>query len=206
MRILVTGFEPFGGMTQNPSSKLVSWIDEETFPEAEVKTMTLPVTYSQCAESVVEALHSWKPDVVLLFGVAAGRPSISLERIAINMEDAPGLEDNEGEAPVDRPVVNEGPAAYFSTLPLREIKETLQQGGVPAAFSYSAGTYICNTTMYRVLHEASAHSLPVQAGFIHLPASPDMIPDGSKPTMAPETVQRAFRHILQTIIKKEAAV
>ncbi|NJP36803.1 pyroglutamyl-peptidase I [Alkalicoccus luteus] len=206
MNVLITGFEPFGGMSQNPSSALVSWAEQEVFPGADVKAMTLPVTYSKCAEPVVETLHRWKPDVVLLFGVAAGRQAVTLERIAVNIEDAPGLTDNDGEAPVDRPVVKDGPDAYFSTLPLRSIMENLHEEGIPAAFSYSAGTYICNTTMYRVLHEAAEHGLPLQAGFIHLPASPDMFPDGSKPTMAPETVQKALRTIMNTIIKKEAAV
>ncbi|SDN60893.1 pyroglutamyl-peptidase I [Alkalicoccus daliensis] len=204
MKILLTGFEPFGDMDINPSHLLMEWAATQEFEGVEIKTLSLPVVYALCAEKALEEMKRWEPDAVVHFGVAAGREAVNVERIAVNLEDAASFPDNSGDTPQDRPVVNNGPDGIFATLPVRRLTAQLQSRGVPAVLSYSAGTYICNTTLYRTLHLITQENLPCQAGFIHLPALPEMVTGTRLPSMAMETQQQALRIIVETITEEKS--
>ena len=158
--ILVTGFEPFGGLNRNPTRELA----------LERGGAVLPVDYARIGPALDDLLsEEW--DGVLLLGVAVGRPRISLERIAVNFRD-PRRPDNAGEAPADPAVVRGGPAAYFSTLPLEKMHAALAGGGLPAEFSLSAGGYLCNASFFLARHALEARGIP--CGFVHMPPTPDL--------------------------------
>jgi pyroglutamyl-peptidase len=170
--VLVTGFERFGPHSANPTEEAVRRLPE-TLAGARVVTGVLPVVYGRCADAALALVAEHRPDAVVLTGLAAGRTAVTPERVAINLRDTSGTEafaDNAGAAPRDEPIIEGGPAGIFATLPNRRIVAELRSAGIPAELSSSAGTFICNETMYAVLHSLSsrgAHAPP--AGFIHVP-------------------------------------
>lgn len=179
MKILVTGFEPFNGATVNPSQEIVHLLKA---PEGVtlIKAI-LPVEFQNASAQLRQLLQTHRPDTVLSIGQAGGREGISIERVAINIDCVKSsngsklLPDNAGHTPVDAPIHPEGPAAYFSTLPLWEIAEAIQGCNIPAGISNSAGTYVCNHLMYECLHQAAVHYPEMKAGFIHVPFLPEQI-------------------------------
>lgn len=179
MKILVTGFEPFNGGTINPSEQIV-------YRLAAPKGVTLikeilPVEFRKSTVKLQELFRTHQPDVVLSIGQAGGRAEISVERVAINIDSVKSsngrkiLPDNAGDIPVDEPIVAEGAAAYFSTLPLWQIVESIHEKGIPAGISNSAGTYVCNHVMYMNLYMAAVQYPQMKAGFIHVPFLPEQI-------------------------------
>jgi pyroglutamyl-peptidase len=165
--LLLTGVEPFGGERINPSWEVASRLDGRRFGDATVRALRLPVNCVRAAEALVTALDEMRPAGVLGLGQAGGRPVLSLEKIAVNLVDErPGHENDGG---IDgKPVIADGPDAYFSRLPLKVLLEVLRKRGVPAMISLSAGVYVCNTVMYVALH-ALRERLTAPVGFIHLP-------------------------------------
>ncbi|MEC0179188.1 pyroglutamyl-peptidase I [Paenibacillus favisporus] len=204
MKILVSGFEPFGGNAVNPTEQLVRDIREETFAEAEIRTVLLPVHYDECAERLLEAVRDFQPDAVICCGLAAGRTAVTPERIAVNVKDvAPeaAYADNKGERPQDLPINPAGPDGLFSRLPIREAVNRLKAEGIPAAVSESAGTFICNNTMYAVLDYIREQKLPTLAGFVHFPASTEMaLQKPGLPSLPQEMMLRALRVIIHATI------
>jgi len=187
--LLLTGFEPFGGLERNPSGEIARILDQE----GAVRGVVLPVDYRRIEASLAEILaEPW--DAVVLLGVAIGRPMITLERVAINYRD-PGRPDNEGFAPSETAVVEGGPDAYFTSLPIDRLKLALDDEGVPAAISLTAGPYLCNASMYLARHMLNERGTP--AGFVHLPPSPDLA-CGAEP-MAMEMQLRGMRRILREL-------
>lgn len=201
MKLLLTGFEPFGELDTNPSHLLMEWAEAETFPGAEVKTLSLPVLYDSCTDKANEIIREWKPDAVVHFGVAAGRAEINVERMAVNVNDAPSVPDNAGNSPQDEPIELDGPDGLFATVPTRKLAEKLKENGIPAVLSYTAGTYICNTSLYKTLRLLEKELPETQAGFIHLPVLPEMV-TGRMPSMALELQQQALRTIVETIMEE----
>lgn len=203
-KLLVSGFEPFGGSSINPTERLIRDIASETFPNAEIRTMLLPVHYDECADILIREMEQFSPDAVIATGVAGGRTAITPERIAVNVKDIPPeatLTDNKGVKPQDEPIVPGGPDGLFSSLPIRIIVSRLKEHGIPASVSNTAGTYICNNTMYSLLHHIRTHSLPIIGGFVHFPASTEMAVDKpSLPTLSHETMMAALRIIIETTI------
>jgi pyroglutamyl-peptidase len=181
-RLLITGFEPFGGERVNPSAVAAQRLACEDFPGVEVSHLVLPVVRFRCIELVVDAVERARPDVVVMLGQAGSRPWLTPERVAIKLDDY-RIPDNAGGQPVEEPIVPGGPAAYFSTLPVKDMVRCIQAAGVPAAVSNTAGTFLCNHVSYGVLHHLSVRRLPVTAGFIHLPLLPDQA--AAKGTPAP---------------------
>lgn len=175
--ILVTGFETFGPHETNPTEAAMSLLPEE-IGAARIVTAVLPVEFGRCGEEAVRLVEEHVPQAVVLTGVAGGRPEITPERIAVNVRDTGGEEsfaDNAGYAPIDVPIREGGPDGIFATLPNRAIVATLKAAGIPAALSSTAGTYICNETMYAVLDALAASAPPeVPAGFIHVPTVAEM--------------------------------
>ena len=166
MKILVTGFEPFGDDTRNPALEAV---EQASAPEgAELVRMQVPTVFGESIRVVTEAIEKEKPDAVIMVGQAGGRSGITPEKVAVNWQDA-RIPDNAGYRPEDCPVVPDGPAAYFSTLPVNRIRQRLADAGIPAAISLSAGSYVCNHLFYGVMHDLAEKGLDIPAGFIHVP-------------------------------------
>ena len=161
MRILLTGFEPFGNATSNPSGEIVKQISMEN-----VFTAIFPVAYTKSAERLLALMVEHNPDVVICLGQAEGRTQITPEKVAINLDDA-RIADNSGAILIDRPIVNDGPAAYFSTLPVKEIVAAISANGIAAAPSLSAGTFVCNHIFYSLQH--ALFNANIKSGFIHVP-------------------------------------
>ena len=180
MKILVTAFEPFNGRDINPSQLILEQLEA---PEGVtlIKEL-LPVEFKATTEILKKRLKEHRPDVVISLGQAGNRPEISVERVAINLDNCRSsngqkvIADNAGDTPVDEPIVADGPQAYFSNLPVWEMVEAIQKAGVDAALSYTAGTYVCNHVMYTVLHEVAINYPDMEAGFIHVPFLPEQNP------------------------------
>ncbi len=171
-RVLLTGFEPFGGAVINPAQDIVRALDGWLPPGHQVRGVILPCAFGQARLSLHAAITAHRPDVVLAIGMAANRSTISLERVAVNFVDA-RMPDNAGQQPIDCAVVDDGPVAYFSTLPLRQILARLRANAIPAEVSMSAGTYVCNELFYGLMHlVANTKQVVRAAGFIHVPALP----------------------------------
>ncbi len=191
--LLVTGFEPFGGLAANPSLDVAKALDGRVVGDAVVRSAVLPVHHAQAAPEVLRLLGEFDPVAILHLGLAAGRARIALERVAVNVMDY-DTPDNAGHRARGEPCVAGGPAAYFATLPLAAILAALLAEGVPAYVSNTAGTFLCNQTMYGTLHALAERGHPARAGFIHLPLLPAMVAAGSleQPSMDAGLMVRAI--------------
>jgi pyroglutamyl-peptidase len=170
VRILVTGFEPFGGQSLNPSWEVARALHGLTLPGAQVTAVQLPCVFAQALPVLQQALATHSPDIVLALGQAEGRCDFSVERVAINVMDA-RITDNAGAQPIDVPVIARGPAAYFSTLPIKSLVAGLKAAGFPASVSQTAGTFVCNQVFYALQHTLAGQG--VHSGFVHLPLLPE---------------------------------
>ena len=169
-RVLVTGFEPFGGASLNPSQLLVEKLAKENFPGVDLATVILPVEFDRAAELLLSTIKEISPKVVICFGQAEGRSFITPEKIAINLDDA-RIADNSGDARKQKAIVVGGADGYFSTLPLEKMVSAISDAGVPASLSLSAGSFVCNHIFYRMQHALLGQG--IQSGFIHLPLVPE---------------------------------
>jgi pyroglutamyl-peptidase len=193
-RILVTAFEPFGGETTNPTVQILERLRGP--PGTTVERLVLPVVFEQSLQRLEETLERFQPNIVLGLGQAGGRALVSLERVAINLNDA-RIPDNAGQHPVDTAVVEDGPAAYFSTLPVKRMLQTLLAAGIPAHVSQSAGTYVCNHVMYGLLHALAARHPHARGGFIHVPFLPEQAAKHSAPSLGLELLVQAVELCLE---------
>lgn len=182
-RILLTGFEPFGGESVNPSWQVAQALHGETIDGASVQSLCLPCAFGDALNVLGAQLARLRPGVVLALGQAAGRAEFSPERVAINVDDA-RMPCNAGRRPIDEPVVPGAPAAYFSTLPIKAIVAALRAAGLPAAVSQTAGTYVCNHVFYGLMHELRRRQ-GVRAGFMHLPLLPEQAAAQASLVMSP---------------------
>lgn len=192
MRILATGFEPFGGEEVNPSWMAVSRLSEDV-KGAEIIKKQLPVVYFRALEVLEGYIKEYRPDVVLLTGQAGGSDAVRIERVGINLCEG-RIPDNAGIKLVGEPIDPEGPAAYFSTFPFRAMLARAEETGVPVRFSYSAGTYLCNHVLYGALRMAELRYPGMRAGFIHVPYLPGQVtdkPEGT-PSMELDDIVRAI--------------
>lgn len=186
--ILVTGFEPFGGDTVNPSRDIALALDGRVLAGRRVVGVVLPCAFGDSALELRRHLRRWSPRLVVCLGQAGGRAEITPERIAINVDDA-RLPDNAGRRPIDAPVVARGPAAFWSTLPVKAIVAELQASGIPAAVSQTAGTFVCNHVFYSLMH-ALRRRPGVRGGFIHVPFLPQQAKLG-QPSLSLERMVEA---------------
>lgn len=170
-RVLITGFEAFGEGEENPTEKIMERITEKQFENVEIKAVTLPVAFKKARKQLIELLEEYKPHISISTGLWSQRSDITVERVGINVKDA-RIPDNEGDQPKDEPIVEEGPTAYFSTLPIRKIVSQLQEEEIPAIVSNSAGTFLCNFVLYLALHYGAHHEYPKKAGYMHFPYIP----------------------------------
>lgn len=204
LRVLLTGFEPFGGSPVNPSQQLVARLSRARVPGLHLHAAVLPVVGGEGAGSAWAALRSAlsqvNPHAVVCFGEAHTRSAVSIERIAVNLLDY-RVADNAGARVVDQPVVPGAPAAHMATLPVREMMQCVQAAGVPCELSLSAGTFLCNEIMYRVLEHAARERMPFYAGFVHLPQLPEQraVRETAAAPMGLETMERGGVSLLRAL-------
>ncbi len=200
-KLLLTGFVPFLEYPVNPSQQIAEALNKEQIGEYQVIGKVLPVEFASSAQVLLQAFADIQPDAVISMGVAAGRDRITPERIAINCND--GEADNSGIRKEDSPIVEGGPAGYFSTLPIRRMVNRSKEHGIPAEISDTAGTYLCNNVMYHILHHLhqSNRQHHVPAGFIHLPASHELAIQMKRnvPSFSLETLQSAVRIMIEEL-------
>ena len=168
-KLLITGFDPFGGGWINPSWKAVESLPDQ-IGEYVLCKLPIPTVYGKAAQAVLTQAEQFRPDVILCIGMAGGRDAVTPERIAVNIRDARGP-DNEGNQPQGDPVVPDGPAAYFSTVPVADMAQAIRAAGIPGAVSNTAGTFVCNDTLYSLLHRYAGTDTRV--GFVHVPYLPE---------------------------------
>ena len=191
-KVLLTGFEPFGNASLNPSGEIVKQISGHN-----MVTAILPVAYTQSAERLLELIAEHKPDVVMCLGQAEGRTSITPERVAINLDDA-RLADNEGVLRNDVKILENGPDAYFTTLPIKEMVDAMKAANVPAAISLSAGAFLCNHTFYVAQHNLAGTN--IRSGFVHVPLMDEQAGEfPGLPTMPLDQMVTAVRAMLEVL-------
>lgn len=195
-KLLLSGFEPFLGFPINPTEAIVSALDGKEIGGYRVHGLLLPVDYENAGPKMLEEIERLQPDAVISLGLAAGRSTITPERIAINCRD--GEADNTGRALKDAPIVEDGPDGYFSTLPIRNMVEVLNETGYPARISNTAGTYLCNNIMYTILHAVKGN---IPAGFIHIPASHELsvISKKEMPSWSTKDLTAAIEKTIETL-------
>ena len=194
MKIIVTGFDPFGGEKINPSIECVKALPE--IEGVELIRLELPTVFKESAKRLNEVINDAKPDAVLSVGQAGGRPGITMERIAINVDDA-RIPDNISQQPIDEAIQLDGEAAYFTTLPIKRIVKAIREAGILAEVSNSAGTFVCNHIMYQALFAATKADKPFKAGFMHIPFIPEQTTD--KPSLPLEESTKAVQIAIETI-------
>lgn len=191
-KVLLTGFEPFGKATLNPSGEIVKQISGDN-----IVTAILPVAYAQSAEALLELIDQHNPDVVISLGQAEGRTQITPERIAINLDDA-RIADNEGVTRIDEPILVGGPVAYESTLPIKAIVEAIKLEGIPATVSLSAGAFLCNHIFYVMQNKIAGTE--VRSGFVHVPLMDEQAGEfPGLPTLPLDQMIKAVRVMLEAL-------
>ncbi|CAI0859679.1 MAG: pyroglutamyl-peptidase I [Serratia proteamaculans] len=201
-KVLITGFEPFGGERVNPSWEVVKQLNDMELAGARIIARQLPCVFGTALEALNTAIDEVQPVMVLAIGQAGGRTDITLERVAINVDDA-RIPDNQGKQPIDEPIVESGPAAYFSTLPIKAMVGSMREAGIPASVSQTAGTYVCNHVMYGLLHRLSDQQA-IKGGFIHIPYLPEQAAaHPGAPSMAATTVLFALELAISIALQVE---
>ena len=202
--ILLTGFEPFGGEAANPSWAAARSAAVLLQSEGlDVRAVELPCVFGESATVLEDAMARFRPDLVLCAGQAGGRARISLERVAINCDDA-RIPDNAGNRPVDEPVVRGGPAAYFTSLPVKAALAALTAEQIPAEVSQSAGTYVCNHVFYALMHALRLRP-GTRGGFVHVPYEDAQLPAGSStPSLPAQQMAAALAVVVRTALATTA--
>jgi pyroglutamyl-peptidase len=188
--VLLTGFEPFDGLDLNPSEEIAREINGATIARHKIVGALLPCVFGAAIKELKHQLKLHSPDIVICLGLGGGRRALTPERVAINLDDA-RIPDNSGQQPLDKPVVKDGPAAYFSTLPIKAIVQSLQKRDIPAEISPSAGSFVCNHVFYGLMHELALHRPEVRGGFMHVPYLPEQT--STQPSMPFEKMTEGVR-------------
>ena len=186
-KLLITGFDPFGGEQINPSWEAVKALPDR-IGDYHITKMEIPTVFGTAARMVIDQAKELVPDVIISVGQAGGRKAVTPEVIGINLREA-GIPDNAGNQPVNTPVVPGGPDAYFSTLPVREMVQSIRTAELPAALSYSAGAFVCNDVLYTLLHHFAGTGTRV--GFIHIPFLPQQATNG-QPSLPLDQITQAL--------------
>ncbi len=186
-KLLITGFDPFGGESINPSWEAVRLLPER-IGQYNIEKLQIPTVFQKAANIVIEKATEISPDVIICVGQAGGRKGVTPEVIGINLNEA-SIKDNEGNMPVNVPIVSDGPAAYFSTLPIRDMVKAVNDEGIACTLSYSAGAFVCNDVLYTLLHHY--RNSTTRVGFIHAPFLPEQAKE-KVPGMTLEDIVRAL--------------
>lgn len=197
-KVLLTGFEPFDGGNINPSELIATHLHGSEIHGYEIVGKILPCCFGPATRDLKRHMRRIRPALVICLGQAGGRDGITPERIAVNIADA-NIPDNAGRQPIDKPVINGGPAAYWSTLPIREIVSALRSRNIPASISNSAGTFVCNHVFYGLMH-ALQESPEVRGGFIHVPFMPQQA-GKSKPRLPLKKMIEAIKEAIRVSLE-----
>ncbi len=190
-RILVSGFDPFNGEAVNPSQRAVEALGRMALPGIALRTIVLPTRFGASLARLDDALAGWPAEVVLSVGLAGGRAGLSVERVAINLDDA-RIPDNAGAQPLDRPVVEGAPAAYFASLPVKAMAASIRAAGVDASVSHSAGSFVCNHVFFGLCHRAATTRPGLRCGFVHIPWLPEQAARRGGPGLDTDAVVRGL--------------
>ena len=203
--ILFTGYEPFGDYETNPTSQLAKDLDGRTIGGATVVGREIPVTFDEALPAVAKLIETYEPTAVLSTGLMPERAVITVERVGINVRDVDGIPDNANHSPVDDPVAKDGPVAYFSTLPIRELVDASTEVGVPARVSNTAGTHLCNNILYATRHHIKREKLAVDSGFVHTPFSHEQVAERKEtvPSMGYNAMLRAMEAMIECLSVEE---
>ena len=201
-RILITGFDAFGGESINPASEALQHLERSGScigRGIEVITREIPTVFGASAQAVREAVQDIMPYAVISIGQAGGAHGIRVERVALNINDA-RIADNAGSRPIDSPIEPDGPIAYWASIPVREVVEAIRQEGIPATLSHSAGTFVCNHVFYSTCHFVASHSLNIKVGFIHVPYLPEQaVEKDAAPSMSRECIVMALEAAVRVV-------
>lgn len=199
-KILVTGFDPFGGEKVNPALELIRMLPSK-IGEIEVKVLEIPTIFKKSIEIIDKEIKNYDPDVILSIGQAGGRVDITIERVAINIDDY-RIKDNEGNQPIDQKIFEDGENAYFSNLPIKAMQQEMRKKGVPTSISNTAGTFVCNHVFYGVRYLTEKKYFNKKSGFIHIPYLPEQVIDkGNTASMGIETLLKGIEIAIETIFK-----
>ena len=200
MKILVTGFDPFGGEPINPAIESVKRLPDN-IAGAEIIKLEIPTVRKKSLEKIEKAINEHNPDVILSIGQAGGRFDISIERIGINLDDF-RIPDNEGNQIIDEPIFPDGENSYFVKLPVKAMVQNVQKNNIPASVSYTAGTFVCNHVLYGVLYLIEKKYEGKKSGFIHIPFLPQQVVDKrNTPSMELNTIVKGLTAAIEAIVK-----
>lgn len=208
MKVLVTGFDPFGGETVNPAYEAVKMLPDQ-IAGAELVKLEIPTVFSKSVLAIENAIEQYDPDIVLNIGQAGGYSCVAMEQVAVNLAEA-RIPDNDGEQPMGEPLREDGENAYFSTLPIKAMVQNVRRHKIPCQISYSAGTYVCNCVMYNVLYLAAKKYPGIRAGFIHVPYVAEQAvekPNGT-PFMTLELIAKTLEYAIEAAVntKKDISI
>ncbi|WP_336878299.1 pyroglutamyl-peptidase I [Staphylococcus nepalensis] len=202
MKILVTGFDPFGGDTINPALEAVNLLPYEIQGHT-IEKLEIPTVFNKSKVTIENKLKATHFDIVLAIGQAGGRFELTPERIGINIDDA-RIPDNEGNQPIDEMIQSSGDAAYFSNLPVKRMTEAIKTAGVPARLSNTAGTFVCNYILYQLGFLQATQFPNIKFGFIHVPFIPEQVTDKpEQPSMSIQTIAKGLKAALESIIESD---
>lgn len=202
MKILVTGFDPFGGEPINPAIESVKRLPDN-IAGAEIIKLEIPTVRKKSLEKIEEAINEHNPDVILSIGQAGGRFDISIERVGINLDDF-RIPDNEGNQTIDEPIFPDGENAYFVKLPVKAMVQNVQKNNIPASVSYTAGTFVCNHVLYGILYLIEKKYNEKKSGFIHIPFLPEQVVDKrNTPSMELSTIVKGLTAAIEAIVKND---
>ena len=195
MKVLLTGFDPFGGESVNPAFEAIKLLPD-TIAGAEIVKVEIPTEFTRSISCVEAAIKEHNPDVVIDVGQAGGRACVTVEKVGINLADA-RIPDNAGEQPSDEPLQADGPTAYFATIPVKAMVQNVREHGLPCHVSFTAGTYVCNCVMYNVLHLCATKYPNIRAGFIHVPFACEQVVAASKRSSSTKypNIRAGFIHV-----------
>lgn len=202
MKILVTGFDSFGGEKMNPAYEAVKLLND-TISNAEIIKLEIPTVFHKAALVVHNAIKAEDPDVIVCVGQAGGRFGITPERVAINVDDA-RIPDNENNQPIDEKIQLDGPDAYFSSLPIKSMVKKIREAQIPSSISNSAGTFVCNHIMYQLLYTIDKAFPGKIGGFVHVPFCPEQVIDKpNQPSMHLEDIARGLEAGIKAIVERQ---
>lgn len=203
-KVLVTGFDPFGGEKVNPALEAIKLLKGKRTDNYSIEICEIPTVFKRSIETLSNAIQSSHPDIVICIGQAGGRSSITVERVAINVDDA-RIPDNEGNQPIDIPVIAGGPVAYWSTLPIKAMVKNMQEKGIPASISQTAGTFVCNHIFYGLMNRIEQNkSSSIKGGFIHIPFLPEQtVHRPASPSMSLDMIVSGLEIAIDTAVNYE---
>ena len=204
-KVLLTGFEPFGGESINPSWEAVKQLHGEDINDVSLVAEQLPTVFGESIAAIEQLIQQHEPDIVICVGQAGGRLHVTPERVAINLDDA-RIPDNKGNQPIDQSISENGPVAYWSTLPIKRMVDNMKERNIPASVSHTAGTFVCNHVFYGLMDYITRTSSSIRGGFIHIPFIPEQTIQKESPSLSLETIVEGIKIAAVTAAKYETDI